>query len=177
MSEFHFNRPAAPIQSVLAVQVAALIFLAVCVFAGNALLKSGRDSVRDLRATIAQAEVTRQQATEETGPAFFFNQATPPLAQAALSDALQDLANQFEIELEVLQAGEVERVGGNLQLALVATGVVPEPQLGAFLDAIARARPAILVSDINLRRARNLNRREPVRKIAFELDLNAYLKG
>ncbi len=178
MSEFHFAKPSAPARAVLLAQLGLILVIAFSLMLVWSMLQSRADQARDYRDVIAQRDILMNSETAlDRSGVMFFEQDTPQLAQAEFTDTLQALAEAYEIELEVLQAEEVARVNGMVQLTMVISGAVPEARLGDFLSALANARPVILADDMSLRRARILSRRVQDRKVAFQLDLKAFMEG
>ncbi len=178
MSAFNFAKRSAPLTSVLLAQLAGVIVVAGLIFAVQSYQSGLVTQSAEYRQILAQrdAVLNSQTALDRSGDLFYAAE-TPQLAQAALADAVQALADAYEIQLEVLQAGDVERTGDKVQLTLEVSGVVPEARLGDFLSALANARPVILVNDFNLRRARDITRQNAVRRVAFQLDLRAFMES
>ena len=67
---------------------------------------------------------------------------------------LQELAQSFDIQIEVIRADEIEQIDGFVRLNLTLNGVAPEQRLGEFLHGIGTLEPMVIVEQLNLRRAR-----------------------
>ena len=178
MTQFNFANEAAPIRTLLIAKALVIGVLGFLAFAAWSMIQTNAAEIGNLENVIAQQEVVASQADATADDSdLYYVAETPQLAQAALSDTVQQIADRLGIELEILRAGDTEKVNDLVQLNLVVSGVVPEPALGQFMNEIATVRPVLILEDMNLRRARDLSRAVKVRKVAFQLDLRAFLKG
>lgn len=178
MSEFQFAKKGAPLKAALAAQLGGVAVIAALIFAVVGYQNRLADRAAEYRQTLEQrdAVLNGQSALDRSGDLFYVAE-SPQLAQAELADAVQALADAYDIQLEILQASDVERTADKVQLTLEVSGVVPEARLGDFLSALANARPVILVNDFNLRRARDITRQNAVRRVAFQLDLRGFMEN
>jgi len=170
MSDFKFVRPAQPrrILYVTGIGLAAILALIGAVLWSGA---SARQSlIADMKATVARAAAMDSAAASGLGPDAYYTGDTPQLAQAALQTTLQQLAEGFGIQIEVIRADEIEQIDNVVRLNLTLNGVAPEAELGAFLHGLGTLKPRVIVEQLNMRRART-SRSDPARKVSFQTQL------
>ncbi len=140
----------------------------------TSVARNGYASMDTQRAAIAQAEA----ATERQGNAgvgiTFYESETPQLAQSQMQSDMQALADQNQVQLEVIRADQVEQLQGALRLTLTLNGVVAENQLGGFLESLASHDPMIVVDSIVLRRGRSSSQGIDDRPLAIQLKLSGF---
>lgn len=170
MSDFRFAKPALPMRAVTTAGAA----LVVLITGAGLILLAGADSQRAAQAQNRDIIARAAAANAAGDPALqadqFYKGDTPQLAQAALQTNLQTLAQNFGIEIEVIRADDIEQIDNVVRLNLTLNGVAPEAELGAFLHGLGTLKPAIIVEQLNLRRART-SRSESTRKVAFQTQL------
>ncbi|KIT15871.1 type II secretion system protein GspM [Jannaschia aquimarina] len=175
MSDFHFSRPKLPRQ-VLTVLFAGFVLFGVGATGLTLSVANGKaDAIADMRHTIARAEARTApaQPSGETSE-HFYKGTTPQLAQAALQTDLQTLAEAHDIAVEVMRADEIEQMDGMVRLNLTMTAVVPEAELGGFLQSVSGREPILVVEDLSLRRAR-ASRSGSDRRVAMTMKLYGLL--
>ncbi len=174
MSEFVFQNPSAVrrVGTVLVVGASALIIL-LALFVWN-FVSQRFDNIEDLNATISRAEQLAASSQSNSAQISFYQSETPQLSQAQMQSDMQELAQQYQLRLEVIRADQIEQIEGNVRLALTLNGVVPENQLGGYLQNLAVHEPMIMVDSINLRRARSTRNSQDERPLAIQLKLSGF---
>ncbi|MEJ6402878.1 GspMb/PilO family protein [Yoonia sp. 2307UL14-13] len=170
MSDFQFAKSTAPAR---AVYVAGIIGVTALIAIGLLALTGGSDRLADRaqnRDIIARAAALSNRGQVGLAQDQFYTGDTPQLAQAALQTNLQTLAESFGIQIDVIRADEIEQIDNMVRLNLTLNGVAPEEELGEFLHGVGTLKPAVIVEQLSLRRARTA-RSEQGRKIAFQTRL------
>lgn len=170
MSDFRFAKPALPRRMVY---LAGLGLMVIIGAVGVALLSATSDRqavIADMQATVARADALRDRPTAGLGDEAFYLGDTPQLAQAALQTRLQELAEGFGIQIDVIRADAIEQIDNMVRLNLTLNGVAPEAELGAFLHGLAALQPIVVVEQLSLRRART-SRSDPQRRVSFQTQL------
>ncbi len=170
MSDFRFAKPAAPRRMVYVAGygLAAIIALAGVLFWSGT--SGSRAAIGDMKTTIARAQALADSPASGLGAEAFYQGDTPQLAQAALQTTLQELAENFDIQIEVIRTDEIEQIDNLVRLNLTLNGVAPEARLGEFLHGLVALEPMVIVEQLNLRRART-SRSDPERRVAFQAQL------
>lgn len=170
MSDFKFIKPSLPRRILFVTGLGVAVILALV----GAVLWSGsfarQAAIADMEATVARAARLASTSADGLGSDGYYTGDTPQLAQAALQTTLQELAEGFGIQIEVIRADEIEQIDNVVRLNLTVNGVAPEAELGAFLHGLGTLRPIVIVEQLNMRRART-SRSDPVRKVSFQTQL------
>ncbi len=175
MSSFTFHNPALVRRfgTVIVIGTSIVLILLAVILANIA--RGKYDSIADQQDTIARSERAAAQGSNNASQATFYSAETPQLAQSQMQSDMQDLAQQNQVILEVIRADQIEQLNGSLLMALTLNGVVPENQLGGYLEGLAKHEPVIVVESISLRRARSTNRGVDDRPLAIRLKLNGFV--
>lgn len=152
---------------------AALIVLSGLVWR---MAQNRQADIAALEAAVARAADAGVRGTAPGDTISYYESETSQLAQSQMQSDMQALAEQYQVSLEVIRADQIERLGAQARLALTLNGVVPEHQLGAYLQGLADHRPMIVVETINLRRARSTGRGTDERLLALQLELSGFAK-
>lgn len=174
MSEFIFQNPAAVRRFGTTLVVGACILIIVlALFVWN-FIAQRFDTIEDLNATIARAEQLSASSQSDSAQISFYQSETPQLSQSQMQSDMQELAQQYQLVLEVIRADQIEQLEGNVRMALTLNGVVPESQLGGYLQNLATYEPMIIVDSINLRRARSTRSGQDDRLLAIQLKFSGF---
>jgi len=150
---------------------AALVVIALIMVL---VARNNYNGISDQLETIARAErATTAEGRPASGTPFYIAD-TPQLAQSQMQTEMQALAQQNQVQLEVIRAEQIEPINGALRMSLTLNGVVLESQLGAFLNSIAAHEPMIVVESVSLRRARSTNRTIDNRPLAIRMKLSGF---
>ncbi|WP_341367772.1 GspMb/PilO family protein [Yoonia sp. BS5-3] len=173
MSEFIFQNPRAVRRfgTMLIIGVSVLIILIALMIWNFTAQRFA--NIDELNATIARAEQLSNASRANSAQVSFYQNETPQLSQSEMQSDMQDLAQQYQVRLEVIRADQIEQVQGNVRMALTLNGVVPENQLGGYLQNLAAHEPMVIVDNINLRRARGTRNNEE-RLLAIQLKLSGF---
>ena len=173
MNMYRFHNPGlVPQTRVLA--FAVLVVLGVAVLGIGLLMLSAQQ--RNIAAL--ESRIARVGALPEAGAgneAAFLAAESPNIAQTRLQTQVQELASAHALEVDVIRATEVEDQGRALALGILLNGVIPEDQLAGFLTALEAAEPKVLLTSMDIRRARVTSRRDPTRKLALRLGLEGLM--
>lgn len=174
MSEFVFQNPAAVrrVGTTLILGVSALV-ICIALFIWS-FIGHRYENIDELNATIARAEQLSLASQSNSAQISFYQSETPQLSQSEMQSDMQDLAQQYRVRLEVIRADQIEQIAGNVRMALTLNGVVPEEQLGGYLQNLAAHEPMIIVDSINLRRARSTRNGPDERPLAIQLKLSGF---
>lgn len=174
MSVFIFRDPVAPRRFGTSVLFGVSVLL-ICV---SALIWSisarNYAAIADLQSTINRADEINSRRISLANPVSFYQSDTPQLAQAQMQSEMQAVAEEYDLQLEVIRADQIEQIDGHVLMGLTLNGVVPEENLGGYLQALAAHEPMIVVETINLRRARSSNRGADDRPLAIQLKLSGF---
>jgi replicative DNA helicase len=174
MSEFIFQNPAAVRRFGSGLVIAtSVVLICLALFVWSFVAQRYAD-VADLRSTIARSEQISAAAQSNSAQISFYQSDTPQLSQSQMQSDMQELAQEYQLILEVIRADQIEPLEGNVRMALTLNGVVPESQLGGYLQSLANHDPMIIVDSINLRRARSTNRNADERPLAIQLKLSGF---
>ncbi|MEL6682762.1 MAG: GspMb/PilO family protein [Pseudomonadota bacterium] len=174
MSAFVFQKPNAVRRFGVALIILTCLVLMLAAFALTNLVTERYDRIAELNETIARADQLAANSAQDVTEIGLYENETPQLSQAEMQSDMQELAEEYQVSLEVIRADQIEQLPGNVRLALTLTGVVREEQLGAYLLSIANHDPMIVVDSINLRRARTNNRATGERPLAIQLQLSGF---
>lgn len=170
MSDFRFARPRLPRRVILSIGYGLAGFVTLLALWLASGVSDNRAEMAQARATINRAAASPAGGGAALGADAFYTGDTPQLAQAALQTKLQELAESYGIDIEVIRADQIEQIDGFVRLNLSLNGVAPEEELGSFLHGLAALRPMVVVEELNLRRARN-TRSDVERRVAFQTRL------
>ncbi|MEO1639565.1 MAG: GspMb/PilO family protein [Pseudomonadota bacterium] len=173
MKTFTFHNPTLVRRfgTILVVGTCILLVLLTLFFANVA--RGNYDDINDQLSLIARADRAETGGTDVAANTLYQAE-TPQLAHSQMQTDMQALAEQNQVQLEVIRADLIEPINGALRMSLTLNGVVFESQLGAFLSTLARHEPMIVVESITLRRARATNRNVDTRPLAVRLKLSGF---
>lgn len=174
MSEFVFQNPSAVRRFGTILVIGASAAIMVVAFVVWSFVGQRFDNIADLNATIARAEQLSASSQSNSAQISFYQGETPQLSQSQMQSDMQELAQQYQVRLEVIRADQIEQLEGNVRMALTLNGVVPESQLGGYLQNLAAHDPMIVVDSINLRRARSTRSSDNDRLLAIQLKLSGF---
>ncbi len=174
MNAFAFRDAAAVRQMGSALVIGTcLALMAVSALVWSIAQKRAED-IAALEDMVARAE---QLSTRPTAPGpgiSVYQSDTPQLAQSQMQSDMQELAEEFDLRLEVIRADQIEQLGAQVRMALTLNGVVPEAQLGGYLQGLSQHEPIVIVDSINLRRARSTTRGSDERLLSIQLKLHGF---
>ncbi|MEO1563244.1 MAG: GspMb/PilO family protein [Pseudomonadota bacterium] len=176
MSEIHLYSQRTPKEAFQIAAVAGATFLAFIAFLMLIAIHNKRVEMAQLRGVISQVDSRAAQSSSGLDASRLYAGDTPQLAQVALQTDIQNLAERFEIGIDVVRADTIEQVGTLIQLGLVFTGAIPEASVGPFLEALGNQERLVVVDELNLRPARASRRNADARRIAFQLKLYGYYR-
>lgn len=176
MSEFVFQNPSAVKRVGTALVVGSSVLIILIALSVWNFVSARFNNIRDLNATIARAEQLATSSQSNNALISFYESETPQLSQAQMQSDMQALAQEYQLRLEVIRADQIEQFEGNVRLALTLNGVVPEEQLGGYLQNLAVHEPMIMVDSINLRRARSTRNAQDSRPLAIQLKLSGFAR-
>lgn len=134
---------------------------------------TAKQNIAELQTRIARVSALPAQTTgSET---LFFAAESPNIAQTRLQTQVQEIATAHKLEIEVIRSDELEDQGRTLSLGILLNGVIPEDEFAGFLTALEAAEPKIMVTSLDLRRARVASRRDPTRKLALRMGLKGMM--
>lgn len=174
MGGFTFHNPALVRRFGTVLVVGTSILLIILTLVMTNIARSKYAGINAQQDAIAMAERASEAESASQSQATFYVSETPQLAQSQMQSDMQELADQFDVRLEVIRADQVEPLNGSLRLALTLNGVVQESQLGGFMENLANHDPMIVVESISLRRARSSNRNADERPLAIQLKLSGF---
>ena len=174
MNMYRFNSPTLIAHTRKGIMLAAVLGFFGVMAGGLVMVWSGQQNTADLHSRIARAQTVP--TAQDTGDAVFLAAESPNIAQTRLQSHIQDIATAHQLEIEVIRSDEVEDQGRTLALGILLNGVIPEEELAGFLGSLATAEPKVLVSSLDLRRARITSRRDPTRKIALRMGLKGLMQ-
>ncbi len=175
MNSFAFHNPTLVRRFGTGLVVGTSIVLIILALLFTNIARGNYANIAAQQEEIVMSERAANTETGETGQITFYTADTPQLAQAQMQSDMQDLAQQNQVILEVIRADQIEQLNGSLLMALTLNGVVPENQLGGYLEGLAKHEPVIVVESISLRRARSTNRGVDDRPLAIRLKLNGFV--
>lgn len=174
MSEFVFQNPSAVRRVGTTLVIGASVIIVLAALLVWSFVTQRFDNIADLNATIARAEQLSAASQSNSAQISFYQSETPQLSQSQMQSDMQDLAQQYQVRLDVIRADQIEQIAGNVRMALTLNGVVPENQLGGYLQNLAAHDPMIVVDSINLRRARSTRTAPDERPLAIQLKLSGF---
>lgn len=174
MSEFVFQNPSAVRRFGTTLVIGASVVVVLIALIIWNFVDQRFDNIEDLNATIARAEQLSNSSQSNTAQISFYQSETPQLSQSQMQSDMQELAQQYQVRLDVIRADQIEQLQGNVRMALTLNGVVPESQLGGYLQNLAAHEPMIIVDSINLRRARSTRSAQDGRPLAVQLKLSGF---
>ncbi|MEM8537908.1 MAG: GspMb/PilO family protein [Pseudomonadota bacterium] len=174
MDSFTFHNPTLVrrVGTTLVVGTSILLVIFAVILANIA--RSNYADISAQQETILRAERLVSDDNQPSTAKTFYIADTPQLAQSQMQTDMQALAQQNQVDLEVIRAEQIEQINGALRLSLTFNGVVFESQLGAFLASIAAHEPMIVVENISIRRARSGQRGVDSRPLAIRMTLNGF---
>ena len=174
MNSFAFHNPTLVRRFGTGLVVGTSIVLIILALLLTNIARGNYANIAAQQEAIVMSERAANTETGETGQITFYTADTPQLAQAQMQSDMQEIAQQSQVRLEVIRAEQIEQLNGSLRMALTLNGVVPENQLGGFLESIAAHSPVIVVESINMRRARARNQGVDTRPLAIQLKLSGF---
>ena len=174
MSEFVFQNPSVVRRFGSTLVIGASIVIVLAALLVWNFVTQRFDNIADLNATIARAEQLSSASQSNSAQISFYRSETSQLSQSQMQSDMQDLAQQYQVRLDVIRADQIEQLEGNVRIALTLNGVVPESQLGGYLQNLAAHDPMIIVDSINLRRARSSRSSQDDRLLAIQLKLSGF---
>lgn len=171
MTAFVFRNPAVIRRLGRAIVIGMSVFAILVAVTLWSVVQRGNTEIQSLQATIATARMIAARPASEAAAVSTYQSETSQLAQAQLQSDMQALANAHDLQLEVIRADQITPNAGLLELGLTLNGVMPEPQLGAFLLALTQHQPTVVVDSINLRRARSMTQGVDDRLLSIQLEL------
>ncbi len=149
----------------------SVLFVVIAIILGR-FASGNYDRIMNQQITIARAEQAASNAASTGKAVTLYSAETPQLAQSQMQSDMQELANQNQVQLEVIRAEQIEDVNGALRMGLTLNGVVQESQIGGYIESLALHEPTIVVDSISLRRARSTDRSVDNRPLAVQLKLS-----
>ena len=175
MTSFVRKRPSMPALALAAVLLLAVAALFVAALRINEALAERAAANTTVAASIAQTRAIVGRLDQlPTLDGALYEAATPQLAQAALQNDAQTLAENHGLTVDIIRPEEIDASGSFVAMGLTVSGALSEPALWPFLTEIAAHRPLMLVEEIDIRRGRGDDR---LRLLSITVRLSAFAEA